>query len=90
MLFSCKLERTPASNNSVPIGRNPHRMLRERKLEGGGLWVDLLDPTDDEARRVQSAHGVRVPPRKELEEIESSSRLSRDGTARRRQQRPLP
>ena len=54
-------------------------MLRERKLEGGGLWIDLLDPTDDEARRVQSAHGVRVPPRKELEEIEFSSRLSRDG-----------
>ena len=54
-------------------------MLRERKLEGGGLWIDLLDPTEDEAQRVQSAHGVRVPPRKELEEIESSSRLSRDG-----------
>jgi magnesium transporter len=54
-------------------------MLRERKLAAGGTWIDLLDPTEDEAKQVQSAYGVRVPPRKELEEIESSSRLSRDG-----------
>jgi magnesium transporter len=54
-------------------------MLNERKLESGGAWIDLLDPTEEDRARVKSAHGVRVPSRSELEEIESSSRLSREG-----------
>jgi magnesium transporter len=53
-------------------------MLNERKLGTGGTWIDLLDPTGDEIKRVEAAYAVRVPPRKELEEIESSSRLSRE------------
>lgn len=53
-------------------------MLTEHKSERG-LWIDLLDPTPEEAERVRSDHGLRIPPRSELEEIESSSRLSRDG-----------
>ena len=54
-------------------------MLTERKLKSGGAWVDLLDPSDEERAQVGKAHGVRVPARSEIEEIESSSRLSRDG-----------
>jgi magnesium transporter len=54
-------------------------MLSERNLASGGAWIDLLDPTDEEIARVRSAHNIRVPPRSEMEEIESSSRLSRDG-----------
>lgn len=54
-------------------------MLNERKLGSGATWIDLLDPTEDEIARVQSNYHVRVAPRSELEEIESSSRLSRDG-----------
>ncbi len=54
-------------------------MLTERKLKAGGVWVDLLDPSDAERAQAEKAHGVRVPPREEIEEIESSSRLSRDG-----------
>jgi magnesium transporter len=54
-------------------------MLTERKLKSGGVWVDLLDPSDEERAQVEKAHGVRVPARSEIEEIESSSRLSRDG-----------
>lgn len=53
-------------------------MLKERKL-GGDVWIDLLDPTPEEAARVQAEHGVRIAPREELEEIETSSRLSREG-----------
>lgn len=53
-------------------------MLNERKL-ASGVWVDLLDPTEEEMKKVEAEHGLRVPPRKELEEIESSSRLSREG-----------
>jgi magnesium transporter len=56
-------------------------MLTERKLETGGAWVDLLDPSPEEIKRAEDAYGLRVPPRAELEEIESSSRLSREGEA---------
>jgi magnesium transporter len=40
------------------------------------VWVDLFDPTPEEVSQVQSEWHVRVPSRAELEEIESSSRLS--------------
>lgn len=54
-------------------------MLLERKLKSGGLWIDLLEPTPEEMAQVEREHGLRVPSRDELEEIETSSRLSRDG-----------
>jgi magnesium transporter len=41
-----------------------------------GVWIDLLDATEDEARRVTAAIGVHVPTKADLSEIESSSRLS--------------
>ena len=56
-------------------------MLTERKLKSDGTWIDLLDPSEEERTRVEKEHGIRVPTRAELEEIESSSRLSRDGDA---------
>ncbi|MBV9993214.1 MAG: magnesium transporter [Alphaproteobacteria bacterium] len=56
-------------------------MLKERELSDGGAWIDLLDPTPEETARVEKQHGVRIAPREELEEIESSSRLSRVGDA---------
>src|SRR6185312_17168855 len=39
------------------------------------IWIDLLDPTEEERTRVEREFGLRVPSRGELEEIESSSRL---------------
>jgi magnesium transporter len=39
------------------------------------FWIDLLQPTDDERNRVETDHGLRIPTREQLEEIESSSRL---------------
>ena len=40
------------------------------------VWIDLLTATEDEARRVATATGLRPPTKAELSEIESSSRLS--------------
>ncbi|MBV8977616.1 MAG: magnesium transporter CorA family protein [Alphaproteobacteria bacterium] len=54
-------------------------MHSEKQLDGG-IWIDLFDPSDSEREDVRRAHGLRVPGRQELEEIESSSRLSRDGS----------
>src|ERR1700759_2146838 len=56
----------------------PLFMLTAHKSERG-LWIDLLDPTPEEVEQIKKEHNLRVPPRSELEEIESSSRLSRDG-----------
>ena len=41
----------------------------------GVIWIDLLDPTDDEERAVETALGLEVPTREEMAEIEDSSRL---------------
>jgi magnesium transporter len=45
----------------------------------GAVWVDLLDPSEDERAKVGRDHGIAVPSRQQLEEIESSSRLRSEG-----------
>ena len=41
-------------------------------------WVDLLDPTEAEKASVEGKHGFKLPSRRELSEIESSSRISEE------------
>jgi magnesium transporter len=43
------------------------------------FWIDMLQPTDEERASVGTEHGVRIPTRAQLEEIESSSRLRAEG-----------
>jgi magnesium transporter len=43
------------------------------------VWIDLMDPSPEEARLVADLTGLHVPTRAELSEIESSSRLRRRG-----------
>jgi len=38
-------------------------------------WIDLLEPTEAEVAAMSAAHGIRIPSRAMLEEIETSSRL---------------
>lgn len=45
----------------------------------GAIWIDLLDPTPEEERQVEAALGFELPSREEMQEIESSSRLYREG-----------
>ena len=48
----------------------------------GVVWIDLLQPTEAEEAAVESALGINVPMREEMEEIETSSRLYfEDGAA---------
>ena len=49
-----------------------------KKLDSGGVWIDLFDPAPEEVAQIELDHGVRVRSRNELEEIESSSRLSKE------------
>jgi magnesium transporter len=39
------------------------------------IWIDLLDPTEEEKKFVESRTGLRIPSVEALSEIESSSRL---------------
>ncbi|KQT77887.1 magnesium transporter CorA family protein [Methylobacterium sp. Leaf466] len=41
------------------------------------IWIDLNDPSAEEARAVEEATGIRVPSRTALSEVENSSRLRR-------------
>ena len=47
---------------------------------GKPVWIDLFNPTPEEVSRVETEWHLHVPSRAQLDEIESSSRLSvRDG-----------
>ena len=50
-------------------------------LHSAAVWIDLLDPSEAEARLVAELTGLHVPTLAELNEIESSSRLQRRGEA---------
>lgn len=48
-------------------------------LPGQFVWADLLNPTSEEERMVEGALLTDVPTREEMQEIEISSRLYREG-----------
>lgn len=45
------------------------------------LWIDLLQPTGEQKRAVESYLGIEIQSRAEAEEIESSSRFFEEGSA---------
>ncbi|MDT7951540.1 MAG: magnesium transporter CorA family protein [Acetobacteraceae bacterium] len=49
--------------------------------ERDGVWLDLLDPTDQERSMVERLTKLRVPAQADIAEIESSSRLMAEGSA---------
>jgi len=73
------------------FSRGKRRMLRAYQQQNGGLkavtigeedtippsaiWLDLLNPTLEERRKVDRALGLEMPTRADMEEIEISSRL---------------
>ena len=57
-----------------PPGQHHHGHIHE-----GALWIDMFDPDEQTRNLVESTTGLHVPTREELSEIESSSRLSRNG-----------
>lgn len=59
---------------SVPIGA-------EHALPADAIWIDALDPTADEEKKIEDFLGLDVPNREEMQEIEISSRLYQDGGA---------
>ena len=64
----------PAGEASVPA---PGAELLPATPEAcaNAIWLDLVNPTRDEERRIEGIIGVQVPTREEMAEIEVSSRL---------------
>lgn len=62
---------------------NGHVAVREHVRDPESLrsaiWIDLLQPSLEEEHAVQNALAVEIPTREEMQEIESSSRLYREG-----------
>ena len=61
-----------------------HPGTEPKTQEGAGIppdavWIDLLDPSDDEKAAIEHATGLSVPTHQQLREVESSSRLRREG-----------
>jgi magnesium transporter len=61
-------------------GRSPRETLAPSHHPAtDAVWIDLLNPTEDECAATARATGLRVPVRDDIAEIESSSRLSMEG-----------
>lgn len=45
------------------------------------VWIDLISPTQEEDRRIETLLSVSLPTREEMQEIEVSARLYQEGTA---------
>jgi magnesium transporter len=50
-------------------------------VKDGTIWVDLLEPTDDEDRFAEKELGFEIPTRAEMREIEASSRFYQENGA---------
>jgi magnesium transporter len=68
----------------IPRGTTLERRVIEEPLEApeGAVWYDLVNPTLAEDKLVESALGIAVPTREEMQEIEVSSRLYVENGAR--------
>lgn len=50
-------------------------------LPAAAVWIDLLNPSKDEEAACEAALGTLLPTREEMAEIETSSRLYKEGAA---------
>ncbi len=66
-----------AAGATAPIAETPPD---ESHIQGA-LWIDLNDPTAEEALAVERALGIELPTREDMEEIEATSRVYRDRDA---------
>ncbi len=66
-------------------GRSPRRPFQPHadSSEPAPVWIDLLSPTDQERSAAERLTSLRVPAQADLAEIESSSRLSSEGSTLR-------
>ncbi|MDR2215233.1 MAG: magnesium transporter CorA family protein [Nevskiaceae bacterium] len=59
----------------TPVGLKRLQREAQASLPEDAVWLDLLEPTQNEERLVEARLGIEIPTREEMSEIESSSRL---------------
>jgi magnesium transporter len=64
-----------ALHSCDPHWENSNPDLSAESIPPNAVWIDLLNPTEEEIAFVERTAGVHVPARAELVEIETSSRL---------------
>ncbi|MFC3677219.1 magnesium transporter CorA family protein [Ferrovibrio xuzhouensis] len=64
----------PQGNELQRIPLAPGNTLPE-----GAIWLDLLEPTPEEEKAIEGMLELEMPTREEMQEIETSSRLYREG-----------
>ncbi len=62
-------------------GKLAGKSARKPAITDETVWIDLLDPTPEEERAIETALGLNVPTREEQQEIEASSRLFQEDGA---------
>ncbi|MBS1816097.1 MAG: magnesium transporter CorA family protein [Acidobacteria bacterium] len=65
----------PSTNCLVPNAAPDDKGLQN------AAWIDLLQPTEEEERRVETLLRINVPTRDEMREVESSSAMYHEGDA---------
>lgn len=65
---------SPAHAEAHAEGRAPHGAIHDQ-----ALWIDMVNPDEATRQLVEAMTGLHVPAREELSEIETSSRLWREG-----------
>jgi magnesium transporter len=84
LAIHCRAGFTLAMLNAYGIAQN---CLVEHPQDVGddviatSVWLDLIEPSAEEEKRVEIALGIDIPTRGELEEIEASSRLYQEEDA---------
>lgn len=66
--------------------RRGGRVVAEKRVPGeplpeGLVWCDMLEPSSEDIQQIKQIAGIEVPTPEEMREIESSSRLYREGLA---------
>jgi magnesium transporter len=54
---------------------NAHLLKPHEALTEGALWIDMIEPTREEDRKVEGYLGISIPTREEMKDIEPSELL---------------
>ena len=58
-----------------------HQLKTGDSLPANSVWIDLLNPSAEEDRHVETLTGIEIPTREDMAEIEESSRFYSEGGA---------
>lgn len=63
-------------------GLSPHTLQAGEPLPPDALWIDLIEPTREEDRKVEAHLGIEIPTREEMSDIEPSEIIYAEQNAR--------